>query len=411
MEIHVFILFVFSGQELVDAYSDYRLIGILIVGNIQLAVWIKLLIVVILRREKEMVCANFGTMLTLQLAARHYQLTFRHAFGIAHGTRSFTDTIYVRTSFLDQHGYGEAALPPYLGYDASKLVMDFHSWFPREMESGDAIREALSKLSLQGSLVPKPLRTAVDIALYDLFGKLTGKSVRTIFGITGNVQPKCSFTLGISSIDEMMQKVEEAGDFELFKLKLGGPGDKERVEAFLSSGHSMFCVDANQAWKSLEEALGWMRWLADKGCLFVEQPLPVSMSTMYESLFKQSPLPLILDESIQGIREIQELRSVCHGVNVKLVKAGGLEPAVAMVREANKLGLKVLVGCMSESTCGAMAAAQLSPWVDWVDLDGPRLIANDPFEGAVYQSGSLLLPDVSGTGALLRDKVLFGSEA
>lgn len=349
-------------------------------------------------------------MLKLQLSAQHYRLSFRHAFGIAHGTRSFTDTIYVKASFMDHAGYGEAALPPYLGYDAPQLVKDFHSWFPAGMESGDAIREALTKLSAQGSLLPRPLRTAVDIALYDLFGKLTGKTVRTIFGITGHDQVKCSFTLGISSVEDMLQKIEEAGDFDLFKLKLGSPDDKERVEAFLSSGHSLFCVDANQAWKSVEEALQWMRWLADKGCLFVEQPLPVALLGEYESLFKKTPLPIILDESVQSLRDILDLRPFCHGVNVKLVKAGGLEPAVAMVRQANKLGLKVLIGCMSESTCGAMAAAQLSPWADWVDLDGPRLIDNDPFGGAVYQSGSLLLPDLPGTGARLLSDAFFASE-
>ena len=349
-------------------------------------------------------------MLSLQLIARHYQSSFRQAFGIAHGTRMFTDTIYVRASFMEQCGYGEAALPPYLGYDASDLVEKFHSWFPAQMESGDAIRDALTKLSSQTGTLPRPLRTAVDIALYDLFGKLTGRTVRRIFEISGREKVPCSFTLGISSVDEMLEKLESTKDFELFKLKLGGENDRERIEAFLNSGHSAFCVDANQAWKSEEEALQWISWLADRGCLFVEQPLPVSMRESYQAVYTKSPLPVILDESVQHLRDIQELRTVCHGVNVKLVKAGGIEPAVAMVREANKLGLKVLIGCMSESTCGAMAAAQLSPWADWVDLDGPRLIGNDPFEGAVYQSGSLLLSDASGTGALLADRTLFGQE-
>ena len=346
-------------------------------------------------------------MLSLKLTAKHYKLSFRQAFGIAHGTRMFTDTIYVRASFLDQDGYGEAALPPYLGYDAEKLVADFHTWFPAEMSSGDAITQTLSRLSSGTEQLPKPLRTAVDIALYDLFGKLTGRAAGKIFGINETRPVKCSYTLGISSVEDLLSKVSEAADFDLFKIKLGGDNDKERIEAFLSSGHTQFCVDANQAWKSVKEAVEWIQWLAVKGCLFVEQPLPVDMLSEYESLFRQSSLPLILDESIQTIRDIQNLRGVCHGVNVKLVKAGGLEPAAAMVREANKLGLKVLIGCMSESTCGAMAAAQLSPWADWVDLDGPRLIANDPFTGAVYKNGCLLIPDVSGTGAVLSDKSLF----
>ena len=350
-------------------------------------------------------------MMSLTLSAKYYRLAFRQAFGIAHGTRMFTDTIYVRASFMDQHGYGEAALPPYLGYDAEALVHDFHNWFPAEMKSGDAIQETLSKLGNRSEQLPGPLRTAVDIALYDLFGKLTGKPARSIFGIRDERTVKCSYTLGISSVAEMLQKLEEAKDFDLFKIKLGDVNDRERINAFLNSGHSLFCVDANQAWKSVTEAVEWIRWLADRGCLFVEQPLPVATKDDYEAVYRQSVLPIILDESVQSLRDIQELRTVCHGVNVKLVKACGLEPAAAMVREANKSGLKVLVGCMSESTCGAMAAAQLSPWADWVDLDGPRLISNDPFEGAVYRNGSLLVPDVSGTGAMLRDADFFNLQA
>lgn len=312
---------------------------------------------------------------------------------------------------MGQHGYGEAALPPYLGYNAEELVRDYHRYFPAVMDSGDAIRSAMAALSNPSMMLPKPLKCATDIAMYDLFGKMTGRSIRQIFGITGRREVLCSYTLGISSVEEMLGKIKLAGDFKLFKLKLGGENDWERVEAFLKSGHSRFCVDANQAWKTVDEASQWISRLAEKGCMFVEQPLPVLMKDKYEELYRRSVLPVILDESVQSINDILELQTVCHGVNIKLVKAGGMEAAVAMVRQANKSGLKVLVGCMSESTCGAMAAAQLSPWADWVDLDGPRLISNDPFEGAWYVDGVLRLPDDSGTGARLKDMQLFASPA
>ncbi len=351
---------------------------------------------------------SLAAMTKLELRAFHYQLEFREPFGIAHGVRNTTDTIYVQASFMDTFGYGEAALPPYLGYDPAALVRDFHSWFPAELSTGDAIRDTMAKLNLPGNLLPKPLKTAVDIAMYDLFGKLTGKPVRSIFGIQDAPPVLCSYTLGISSVEEQAAKVSAADDFKLFKLKLGGANDRERLEAFVASGHSLFCVDANQAWKSVEVALEWMKLLKEMGCLFVEQPLPVDLAGKYADLYKSAPLPVILDESVQSLQDILDLQSVCHGVNVKLVKAGGLEPAVAMVRQANKSGLKVLVGCMSESTCGAMAAAQLSPWADWVDLDGPRLIKNDPFSGAVYANGSLVVSPDSGTGALPENKSIFG---
>jgi L-Ala-D/L-Glu epimerase len=344
---------------------------------------------------------------SLHLSVRYYELRFKKPFGIAHGTRNTTETIYVKASFMGIDGFGEAAVPPYLGYDVPELVRSFHDHFPGEMKGSDAIRSTMLKLAAANSTIPKPLRTAVDIAMYDLFAKLTQRTVRSVFGIQGNEKVLCSYTLGISTVEDLIQKVKEASGFSLFKIKLGGENDKERIEAFLNTTNAQFCVDANQAWKSVIEGLNWMQWLKERNCLFVEQPLPVEMEKDYESLFKSAPLPVILDESIQGMKELENLASVCHGINVKLLKCGGIEPAQALVRQANKLGLKVLVGCMSESTCGAMAAAQLSPWADWVDLDGPGLISNDPFKGAVYKDGSLLLSGLPGTGAELIDKNFF----
>ncbi len=348
-------------------------------------------------------------MNALQLSARHFKLHFKSPFGIAHGTRNFTDTIYVKATFMDIEGYGEAALPPYLNYDAETLVKDYHSYFPSQMDGSEAIRIALLKLNQSDVNLPKPLRSATDIALHDLFGKLTGRTVRGIFGIGERSRVQCSYTLGISSVEVMKEKLSEAGDFRLFKLKLGDQFDKARIEAFLSASDAAFCVDANQAWETTTESIEWINWLKDRGCLFVEQPMPVSKAGEFEHLFRASSLPVILDESLQGLNELEELKGVCHGINVKLVKCGGIEPAVNLVRQANKLGLKVLVGCMSESSCGAMAAAQLSAWADWVDLDGPMLIGNDPFSGANYRDGSLVLSQQAGTGAVLKDKDLFSN--
>ena len=352
-------------------------------------------------------CTFAVHMNALLLSARYYRLEFDQPFGIALGTRTHTDTIYVNASFMGVQGYGEAALPPYLGYQPEKLVADFHNYFPGEMHGSEAIRTTLARLGQPENLLPKPLKTAVDIALYDLFGKLTERTTRSIFGIPDTTKVPCSYTLGISSIEAMLEKIKGAQDFELFKIKLGGETDLERVDAFLSATNAAFCVDANQAWSSVESAVQWTKLLKDRGCLFVEQPLPVAMHADYAKMLKMSALPIILDESVQGLKDVDELKDVCNGVNVKLVKTGGLEPAVAMVRQANKLGLKVLIGCMSESTCGAMAAAQLSGWADWVDLDGPRLIKNDPFSGAVYKNGSLVLSADAGTGAQLNSVSLF----
>lgn len=354
--------------------------------------------------------SNFAAMQeSLQLSVRHYQLLFKRPFGIAHGTRNHTDTIYVKASFMNVDGFGEAAVPPYLGYDVPELVNRFFDFFPAEMQGSDAIRTTMAKLAAGNSSIPKPLRTAVDLAMYDLFAKLTNQTVRNVFSIQEDRKVFCSYTLGISSVAEMLLKLEEASDFSLFKIKLGGEeeNDKERIATFLQHSKAKFCVDANQAWSSVAESIEWMHWLKERNCLFVEQPLKVEQESDFEMLFNAAPLPVILDESIQGIADLERLHTVCHGVNVKLLKCGGIEPAQKLVRLANKLGLKVLVGCMSESSCGTMAAAQLSPWADWVDLDGPQLISNDPFEGAIYRDGTLLLSELPGTGVTLKDPELF----
>ncbi|MBK9636353.1 MAG: dipeptide epimerase [Bacteroidetes bacterium] len=346
---------------------------------------------------------------SLQLSIKYFQLLFNSPFGIAHGTRNSTEAIFIKASFMGIEGYGEAAIPPYLGYDVQALVNSFHQYFPAEMKGSDAIRSTMAKLAEGNSIIPKPLKTAVDIAMYDLFARLTQQTVRNIFEIQEAKKVLCSFTLGISSTDVLIQKLNDSSDFTFFKIKLGGDNDKERIDAYLKNSTSPFCVDANQAWTSVAESLEWMHWLKERNCLFVEQPLPVNLEKEYAGLFQSSPLPIILDESIQGMADLERLSSVCHGINVKLLKCGGIEPAQALVRKANKLGLKVLVGCMSEGTCGAMAAAQLSPWADWVDLDGPRLISNDPFTGANYENGSLLLSSLPGTGVELMVKNFFNA--
>ena len=353
--------------------------------------------------------ASMHTALTLDI--KSYQLQFRHPFGIAHGIRSHTDTLFVRAGFMEQYGYGEAALPPYLGYHVDELARDFHRHFPAKMEGADAIRQAMQQLQGASSLVPVPLRTAVDMAMYDLFAQLTGRTVRQLFEIPEPSSVLCSYTLGFASVEETVERIREAGDFRLFKVKLGSVNDKERIEAMLAEGARTFCVDANQAWTSVQEALVWMDWLQQRNCLFVEQPLPVLATSDYAALYKSAPLPVFLDESVQNENDVETLRGVCHGINVKLVKCGGLEKGVRMVRLANKYGLKVLIGCMSESTCGAMAAAQLSGWADYVDLDGPRLIANDPFSGASYNAGKLLLSSRPGTGAVLENAGLFAQNS
>jgi L-alanine-DL-glutamate epimerase-like enolase superfamily enzyme len=339
----------------------------------------------------------------IKLTPFTYRLTFKRAFGIAHGTRTGTDSLFIRATTGDKEGYGEAALPPYLGYDVHQLISDFNSYFPTTIFSMEELIALLQKVSSPISDIPSPLRCAMDIALHDLCGQLANMPARKILEVTAANNVRCSVTLGISSVEEMIEKIKEVTTdsnlgFTLFKHKLGGENDLERIKAFKDFTNADFCIDANQAWKSVEEATKQIHFLQDLGCLFVEQPMPVSMNNHLRELKKNIQLPIILDESIQSISDFDLLKNDCDGINVKLMKCGGMAAGKNLIQLAKRHGKKILIGCMSESTCGAAAAAELAGLADWVDLDGPLLISNDPFEGITYQQGCILPNTSNGVG-------------
>lgn len=334
----------------------------------------------------------------LNLSSSAYILKFRHAFGIAHGTRTTTDTLIVKATLNGVTGYGEAALPPYLGYNVNELCHSFGDYFSHIPAGMDGIQSVLRMIINSNINIPSPIRCATDIAIHDLCGRLTGMPVRKLLEIPDAQGVKCSFTLGISSIEDMLEKMNEAEGFTLFKHKLGGENDRERILAFKKASNASFCVDANQGWHSVEEAAREINFLAEQGCLFVEQPLPVAMNGQLNELRALINLPIILDESIQKLSDLMDLAAFCDGINIKLVKCGGLASAKELMRIAKRAGKKVLIGCMSESSCGAAAASELSGWADWVDLDGPLLIGNDPFSGMNYKNGMIVQHVTAGLG-------------
>lgn len=337
----------------------------------------------------------------LQLSASALKLEFKHSFAIAHGTRQFTDSFLVEARLNDFVGYGEAALPPYLGFNIRNLVENFDSYFLPIVDGQKGIETVFRKLTTQ-SEIPQPIKCAVDIALHDLCGKLMGKSVRSLLNLPEGKNVLCTYTFGISTEEEIIEKLKEATNIRMFKHKLGGENDRQRINTFKKHCSFPFVVDANQAWKSIDQARDEIKWLKEQGCLFVEQPLPTSMKSAYKELYLTSALPIILDESIQTQNDFDELKDVCHGINVKLMKCGGINPARDLMRNARKANKKVLLGCMSESSCGAAAASQLLGLADWCDLDGPMLIKNDPFIGVIYENGSIVQNDKPGIGIELR---------
>jgi|TARA_B100000315_G_scaffold260713_1_gene324316 L-alanine-DL-glutamate epimerase-like enolase superfamily enzyme len=249
------------------------------------------------------------------------------------------------------------------------------------------------------------LEAAVDMAAHDLWGKIEDKPLFQKFGLNGQEMPVTSFTIGIDSPDVIQEKVKEAEKFPILKVKLGTGSDKEIIREVRKVTGKPIRVDANEGW-NLEEAKNMCDWLSSQNVEFVEQPLPANKLSETAILKETSTLKLIADENSLTASDIPELENAFHGINIKLMKCGGVDEANKMIETAKNHKLEVMLGCMVESSLSVTAAAHLSPLVDYADLDGNLLITNDPFEGVkVDKEGRLVLPSNPGLGVTMREQV------
>jgi L-alanine-DL-glutamate epimerase-like enolase superfamily enzyme len=239
-------------------------------------------------------------------------------------------------------------------------------------------------------------KAALDMALWSLKAQLEKKTIGELLGIESVNFPLGAYTIGVCSFEEMRLKLEDANrfGFELFKLKMNGEKDEEMVGNFRKLSDKQFAVDVNQGWKTVQEATDKIAWLREQGCLFVEQPLKKDELDEMKLLKEKSALPLYADESCQHLEDLERMVDCFDGVNVKLMKCGGVTEAHKMILKARELGLKILIGCMSESSVGCTAASHLTPLADYADLDGPYLIANDPFGGMEVRDGRIFISDI-----------------
>ena len=241
-------------------------------------------------------------------------------------------------------------------------------------------------------------KASVDIALHDLVGKILGRPWYKIWGFSPENTPNTSFTIGIDEVDVVKKKVAEAAEFKFLKVKLGGKNDKEMIETIRTVSNVPLCVDVNQGWKDKKMALDMVCWLNEKGIEFVEQPMPKEQQDDIAWLTENSPLPIIADEAVQRLCDVKKTLGVYSGINIKLMKCTGMREAHKMITLANANKLKVMIGCMTETSCAVSAAAQLSPKADWADLDGNLLIDNDPYSGIKIIDGKIMLNDKPGIG-------------
>lgn len=347
-----------------------------------------------------------GTVARMRLRFFPYELKLRHVFTVATYSRSTTPDVQVEIDYDGITGYGEASMPPYLQKELGTLesvtaflkqVQDKIGDFPDpfRLEEILAYVDGLS----EGNAAAK---AAVDIALHDLVGKLLGAPWFRIWGLDKDKAPSTTYTIGIDTPQVVRQKTEEcAGRFNILKVKLGGGNDRQMIETIRSVTALPIAVDANQGWIDRRQALDEICWLKEQGIVMVEQPMPKERLEDIAWITQHSPLPIFADESIQRLSDVLKVKGAFSGINIKLMKCTGMREAWKMLTLARALDMKVMLGCMTETSCAISAAAQLSPVVDFADLDGSLLIANDRFRGMTVVAGKITLPDRNGIGVEL----------
>jgi L-alanine-DL-glutamate epimerase-like enolase superfamily enzyme len=340
---------------------------------------------------------NSGNKSRMALHYRPYELHLRHVFTLATSSRTTTPDVLTEIRFEDTVGYGEASMPPYLGESVDSVCNFLKMVDLSQFKSPFLLEDILEYIE---SVAPgnHAAKASVDIALHDLVGKLMKQPLYRIWGLDPAKTPNTSFTIGIDKPEVVREKVREAAPYKILKVKLGQKSDREMIETIRSETDKPLCVDVNQGWTDRNMALDMIHWLSEKGVVFVEQPMPKTSLDDAAWLTANSPLPVIADEAVQTIADFKNIQGAYSGINVKLMKCGGLHAAYAMIRLARALGMKVMIGCMTETSCAVTAAAQLSPLVDWADLDGNLLIDNDIYDGLKIIDGKIMLPDRPGIG-------------
>jgi L-alanine-DL-glutamate epimerase-like enolase superfamily enzyme len=330
-----------------------------------------------------------------------YTLELRHTFTLSHSSRKKTDIVIVEFEHNGIKGYGEASLPPYYP-ETQSSVMDFINKIPLkqvyDIIDPEFIIETVHKLTDRDYAA----KAAFDCAMWDWYGKQIGLPLYAIWNLDIASIPPTSFTIAIDEPDIVRRRAADAHAFSRLKIKLGSKNDREIVTAIRDVSEQPLYVDVNQGWSDKYFALDMIEWLKEKNVVLVEQPLPAGLFDESVWLCERSPLPVVADESVKGINDIDRIQGAFHGINIKLMKCGGLSAARTIINYAKQKQLKIMIGCMTESSCAISAASHLSALADWVDLDGSLLIANDPFTGSVFSDGKIIPRQIPGTGASLK---------
>ena len=334
----------------------------------------------------------------MKLSWTPYSLQLKHTFTISGFSRTTTPVVLTKIEYDGLVGYGEASLPPYLGETQESVInflkkVDLSGYNnPTQIEE---IVNYIDSLATNNTAA----KASVDIALHDLAGKIIGSPWYKIQGLNKYDVPSTTFTIGIDTDEMVREKTREVIDsYKILKVKVGGADDKRMIRAIRSVTNMPLAVDANQGWRDRHEALEMIHWLKEQGVVMVEQPMPKHDLDNIAQLTEESPLPIFADESVQRLEDINRLKGVFSGINIKLMKCTGMHEAWKMRMLAKSLGMKVMMGCMTETSCAISAASQISAGMDFADLDGALLIANDCYKGSSLQNGKIIASEMPGIG-------------
>ena len=340
----------------------------------------------------------------MKLTVHRFDLPLADTFTIAHESRDVQPSMIIQLEHNGVFGLGEAVATSYYGYTIEEMIAAVENK-REEVESFTGFTTPKEFYTYLNKWFPEKsfLRCAFDIAAHDLYGKQQGKPLYKLWGYSIQDIPASNYTIGIDTIEQMKEKMIET-PWPLYKIKLGTDEDVKIIQELRSITDAVFRVDANCAWTA-KQAIQYSRVLKPLGVEFIEQPLPAEHLDEMTEVKKQSVLPLIADENCMMPEDVEACAGKFHGVNVKLSKCGGLTPARNMLSTAASLGMKTMVGCMTESSVGISAIAHLLPVLDYVDMDGAVLLASDPAIGVqLNEQGFAEFPDRNGTGALLKQQ-------
>ncbi len=334
----------------------------------------------------------------MSIEVKTKKLELAHTWTISRNSSNFKNNVFVKIERDGIVGYGEAAPNVRYGENhelTTQKINEARSIFTdNELFHYMNIKEAMDSKILKQSCA----KAALDIALMDWVGKALNVPLYRFFGLNPANAPLTSFSIGIDTPEVIRQKVREAEPYPLLKIKVGKPNDEEIIGAVRSVTDKPIRVDANEGWKTKEEALERILWLKTQGVEFIEQPMPSDMIEETAWVRERAGIPIVADEAVKTAADIPKLAKAYDGINIKLMKSGGMLEAWRMIGMAKAMGMKIMLGCMIESSVAISAAAHLAPFVDWADLDGNLLIKNDPFTGVKVDHGKFVYNDKPGLG-------------